>query len=75
MRNAPALMFDDKARQKRFLGLVTSLRHDDRAGRGDLAPAADDLLRRGYRATSPNGLRLETLDRCKAPEHLGKLTT
>ena len=32
-----------------------SVRHDDRAGRGDLASAVDDLLRRGYRSKSPNG--------------------
>src|SRR6266446_277147 len=32
-----------------------SVRHDDRAGRGNLASAVDDLLRRGYRSKSPNG--------------------
>jgi hypothetical protein len=37
--------------------------------------AADDLPRRGYRSKSPDGLPLETRDRCKAPAHLGKLTT
>ena len=77
MRNAPTLMFDDKARRTSDFSdwSLASLRHDDRAGRGDLAPAADDLLRRGYRAKSPNRLPLETRDRCKAPAHMGKPTT